>query len=137
MRQSYGANISTRDHGVGSAPGPHNVRSQPASREGRIVSLPVRQGWFGGALAQAHHRPEDDRVRMALDELFDHAIEGRNRVGENGSAGREGDPLRAIEAARSMGAAMAAEAMGERLMAGGEQADRERSLVAQSGEGRG
>src|SRR6202034_3714886 len=108
--------FDTGSSGGGPAPGPHSVRSQPASREGRIVSLPVRERRFGGALAQAHHRAEDDRVRMALDELFDHAIEGRNRVGENGSAGREGDPLRAIEAARSMGAAMAAEAMGERLM---------------------
>ena len=86
---------------------------------------------------EAHHRAEDDRVRMALDDLLDQAIEGRDRVGENGGAGREGDPLRAIEAADPVSAAVAAEPMGERFVARGEQADRECARQAQSGERRG
>ena len=54
-----------------------------------------------------------------------------------GRAGRERDPLGFVKATRPVGAAVAAEPMGERLVACGEQADRERARLAQSGEGRG
>ena len=46
-----------------------------------------------GALAKAHDRAEDDRVRVALDDLLDKAVERRERVGENRRAGRELDPF--------------------------------------------
>ena len=71
---------------------------------------------------------------VAFDDLLDQAIEGRERIGEDRGAGREGDPIRAIEATGAVHAAAPAEAMGERLMTRGEQVDRERAHLAQSGE---
>jgi hypothetical protein len=106
-------------------------------RQGRVISAPARQGRLVGALLEAHDRAEDDRMGVAFDDLLDQAIEGRDRIGEDGRAGRERGPLCAVEAPGSMRAAVSAEAMGERVMARGEQADREGALVAQCGEGRG
>ena len=74
---------------------------------------------------------------MALDDLLDQAIEGCGRIGEDRGAGRERGPLRLVEPAGSLHAAVSAEAVGERLMARGKQADRECARLAQSGERRG
>ncbi len=60
---------------------------------------------------------------VALDDLLDQAIEGRDRIGEDRGASRERGPLRSVEPAGSMHAAVPAEAVGERLMARGEQVD--------------
>ena len=71
---------------------------------------------------------------VAFDDLFDQAIERRERIGKDRGAGRERGPLRPIEPPGTMHAAVAAESMGNCLMAGGKQAHRECGRLAQSGE---
>jgi hypothetical protein len=95
------------------------------------------QDGFLGALLEAHDGAKDDRMGMALDDLFDQAVERGDRIGEHRGAGRERRPLRRVETVSPMHAAVPAEAMGEGLMARGEQADGESACLAQSGERRG
>ncbi len=114
-----------------------SARFDPKLNQGRVISAPARQNRLVGALLEAHDGAEHDRVRVAFDDLLDQAIESRDRIGEDGRSGRERGPLRAVEAAGPMHAAVSAEAMGERLMARGEQVDREGVRLAQSGERRG
>ena len=55
--------------------------------KGRVLSAPAHKDGFVGALLEAHHRAEDDRMGVALDDLLDEAVEGRDRIGEQRSAG--------------------------------------------------
>src|SRR5580692_9533094 len=89
--------------------------------EGRVFPAPAREDRFVEPLLEADDGAEDDRVGVALDDLLDQAIEGCDRVGEDRGAGRKREPLRRVETAGSMHAAVPAEAMCERLMARGEQ----------------
>ena len=87
--------------------------------QGRVLAAPARQNWFVNALLEAHDGAEDDRMGVAFDDLLDQAVEGRERIGKDGGAGRQTDPLRGVETAGSMDAAVSTEAMGKRLVAGG------------------
>ena len=105
-------------------------RTEPRLNQGRVLSAPARQDRFVDALFQAHDGAQHDRMGVAFDDLLDQAIERRDRIGKDWGAGRERDPLRCVETAGSMHAAVSAEPMGERLMASGEQVDRECARLA-------
>ena len=49
----------------------------------------MRQRRLFGAFLQAYDGAEHDGVRMPVDDLLDQAVEGGERVGENGRAGGE------------------------------------------------
>jgi hypothetical protein len=63
-------------------------RNERVLTQWRVSRLAMRQRRLLGAFAKADDRAEDDRVRMALDDVLDQAVEGRERVGEDGGAGR-------------------------------------------------
>jgi hypothetical protein len=123
--------------GVCAGDGGGSASLNEALDQGRVISPPPAQDRFVDALREAYDGAEDHCMRVALDDLLDQAIEGRDRIGEDRGAGRERGPLRAVEAPRPVHAAVSAEAMGERLMARREQIDRERAGLTQSGERRG
>ena len=73
---------------------------------------------------------DDDRVGVALEDLFDPAVDRRQRVGEQRRAGRERRPAADGEARRAALADPAGEAVGELAMARAEQIDGEGAGLA-------
>ena len=74
---------------------------------------------------------DDDRVRVALEDLLDPAVDRRQRVGEQRRAGGERRPATDGEARRAARAGAAGEAVGEFAVARAEQIDREGAGLAQ------
>ena len=74
---------------------------------------------------------------MTLDRLLDDAVEGGQRIGENGRPCGQRDPLSAFEPAGTVHPAASAEAVGQRLVARREQVHRERAGLSEAGQRRG
>ena len=74
---------------------------------------------------------DDDRVGVALEDLFDPAVDRRQRVGEQRRAGGERRPAADGEARRAALADAAGEAVGEFAVARAEQIDGEGAGLAQ------
>ena len=98
---------------------------------------PMDQGGRAAAAMHGGDAADQNGVRMALQHLFDGAVDASERGAQQRRAGDQRRPLRARKSRGAMHAAASRKAVGEIFMGGGENIDAKRLARAKRGEGRG